>query len=132
MNIIDLVRWVHVLSGAAWLGEVVTINFVLIPVLKSLTPARRVEFIRNVFPRTFWLASILAATALASGLTMSYLMKGWKDLSVFFTTRWGLEILVGGLLGLVLAVFHFAVEGRLEPRISALGTHLTSRRSVGS
>jgi uncharacterized membrane protein len=31
----NILRWIHVLAGAAWLGEVVVINFVLVPTLAS-------------------------------------------------------------------------------------------------
>lgn len=131
MNLTVLFRWLHILSGAAWLGEVVTINFVILPSLVSMEAARRPRFIRNIFPRLFRLASVLSLTSILSGLVMTYLVSGWQDLSIFFTTRWGLAILSGGGLGLALTAFHFFVESRLEPFASTLDEGVSQKELAG-
>ncbi|MCC7361343.1 MAG: hypothetical protein IT317_17790 [Anaerolineales bacterium] len=115
MNWVNVVRWVHVVAGISWLGEVLTINLVLVPALVSLNKEARRAFIHQVFPRVFRLASILSATAVISGLVLNYLMTGWTDLGALLRSRWGISILVGGSLGLLLTLFHFFVETRLEP-----------------
>jgi uncharacterized membrane protein len=115
MSILNILRWVHVLAGAAWLGEVVTINFVLVPALLKMKKGHRGIFIRQVFPRVFHLASFLSLTAILSGAGMSYLLTGWRNLGELLGTRWGFGILIGGSLGLALTLFHFLAESRLEP-----------------
>lgn len=115
MNLLNVVRWIHIISGVAWLGEVITVNFVILPTLMSLEKDARGAFLRQVFPRVFKLASVLAASTILSGAIMNYLMTGWKDLGSFLQTRWGISLLIGGALGLLLALFHFFVEHRLEP-----------------
>lgn len=115
MSLLNVVRWVHVISGISWVGEVITINFVLVPVVIKLSKEERGVFVRNVFPRIFRLASVLAGTAVVSGAIMNYLLTGWKNLDVVLSSRWGLSIAIGGALGLLLALFHFFVEFRLEP-----------------
>jgi hypothetical protein len=75
----------------------------------------RGNFIRQIFPRVFRLASVLSLTAIISGATMSYLMTGWKNLDTWIGSRWGTGIILGGLLGLSLTMFHFFIESRLEP-----------------
>jgi uncharacterized membrane protein len=115
MNITNIVRWVHIISGVAWLGEVITINFVLFPALIKISRESRGKFIRQIFPRIFQLASILSLTAIVSGTAMSYLITGWRDLSELLNTRWGLGIIIGGSLAFLLTLFHFFVESRLEP-----------------
>ncbi|MCC6298021.1 MAG: hypothetical protein IT314_01895 [Anaerolineales bacterium] len=121
MSLLSIVRWVHIISGVAWLGEVVTVNFVLLPALFSLERGARGAFIRQVFPRIFRLASVLSLTAILSGAAMNYLMTGWKNLGALLGTRWGIAILIGGSLGLLLTLFHFFAEERLEPvAVSAL------------
>lgn len=115
MNITNIIRWVHIISGVAWVGEVITINFVLLPALKKMDKSVRGKFIRQVFPRVFHLASILSLTAIISGATMSYLITGWQNLAELFFTRWGAGIMIGGSLALLLTLFHFFVESRLEP-----------------
>ena len=51
---------------------------------------------------------------------MSYIATGWQDLGAIIQTRWGLGILIGGSLGLLLAIFHFTAENRLRPVASSL------------
>jgi hypothetical protein len=51
-------------------------------------------------------------------------MNGWQlDVAInrLASSRWGWSILVGGLLGLGLALFHFIVERRLQPFVVAAG-----------
>lgn len=115
MSLLSVVRWIHIISGIAWLGEVITINVVLVPALTHLKKEARGAFLHQVFPRIFNLASALSGTAVVSGAILNYLMTGWKDLNIFFETRWGISILIGGSLGLLLTLFHFFVESRLEP-----------------
>jgi uncharacterized membrane protein len=115
MSLLNIVRWVHIISGVAWLGEVITINFVLLPVLLKMEKENRGPFIRQIFPRVFRLASILSVSAILSGAFMSYLITGWKNLGSLLNTRWGIGILIGGSLGLALTLFHFLAESRLEP-----------------
>ncbi len=61
------VRWIHVLAASAWFGEVVAINFILIPTLSSYQGEGRKSFLSNVFPRVFRMASILSATGRRHG-----------------------------------------------------------------
>ena len=117
MTAINLARWIHILAGAAWLGEVVTVVFVLVPAALKLQGAARASYIAETFPRVFRLASVLALVTLAAGAWLNYLMTGWQNLDAFISSRRGLAILAGGLLGLGLALFHFFMEGRLEPKV---------------
>ena len=118
MNIIIIVRWVHIISGVAWLGEVITINFVLLPALIKMKKNARGTFLRQIFPRVFRLASVLSLTAILSGATMSYLTTGWKNPEELYSTQWGIGIIIGGSLSLLLTLFHFFVESRLEPIVA--------------
>ena len=115
-----IVRWIHILAGAAWLGEVVTINFVLIPIVTRTALHERRRFIKMVFPLVFRLASILALTSIAAGAVLNYQITGWRNLDEYFSSARGLSILIGGILGLLLTIFHFTLERRLEPLIEAL------------
>lgn len=115
MHLINLTRWIHIISGISWLGEVVTLNFVLVPALQRLAKRERVLLMKNAFPRVFRLASVLSATTILSGILMNYLMtNGWKNLDIF-PLRWWANIVAGGTLGLLLALFHFFMESKLEP-----------------
>jgi uncharacterized membrane protein len=121
LNWYAIVRWVHILAGAAWLGEVMMVVFVLLPALASTQPDKRRAFISNVFPKVFRLASVLAGMTLAAGLALNYMLTGgWQDLGAYLATRSGKAILAGGLLGALLASFHFFVEARIEGRVVQL------------
>jgi uncharacterized membrane protein len=110
-----VLRWIHVLSASAWFGEVVVINVVLIPALSGRQGAARREMLATIFPRVFRLASVLAATTAVTGGALLYLHTGgdWRMLT---SGRWGMSILVGGTMGLVLVLFHFFMEDRLARR----------------
>lgn len=114
-----ILRWVHIISGAAWLGEVITINFVLVPALSKMNLRERRNFILRFFPRVFRLASLLSVTSIVAGLALSYAMTGWQ-FDLFLTGRWGMSIIAGGTLGLLLTLFHFFVESRLGSQIHRL------------
>ena len=96
MNGFSIIRWIHIISAAAWLGEVLVINAVLVPSLQSTPVEQRGGFIARVFPRVFRLASFLALVVLSSGLGMSYLATGWKDLDLISRRRYP-GSLAGGL-----------------------------------
>jgi uncharacterized membrane protein len=112
-----VVRWVHVLAAAAWYGEVVVINFILIPTLSGHSGAERKDFVNAVFPRVFRMASILSGTVAVTGGVLLYHHTG-GDLRILLENPWGKFILVGGALGLLLTLFHFFMENRLARKIS--------------
>ena len=116
----NILRWIHVLVGAAWLGEVVVINFVLVPTLVRLGADKRGWFLAAIFPSIFRLASVLSLTAVLAGAALSLSMSGWHfDVAInrLASSRWGWSILVGGLLGLGLTLYHFVAERRLLPLV---------------
>lgn len=122
VNPTNIFRWIHILAGAAWLGEVVVVSFILIPVLVRLEREKRGWFMAAIFPRIFRLASILSLTVILAGAALNLSLSNWQlDLAFtrLTTTRWGWSILIGGLLGLGLMLFHFFIEHRLEPHVLA-------------
>jgi uncharacterized membrane protein len=121
MALLTVVRWLHALAAAAWLGEVVTVVFVLVPIALKLKDNDRSRYLSKVFPRVFRLASVLAVVTLAAGLWLNYLTTGWRELGAYLSSTRGAAIALGGFLGLLLSLFHFVVESRVEPRLLALG-----------
>lgn len=124
MTLINLLRWIHVIAAAAWLGEVAVVCFLLVPVLARLDADKRTWFLATIFPRVFRLASVLSLTTVLAGAALNLSLNGWQvdvALARLTSSRWGWGILVGGLLGLGLAVFHHVMEHRFEPHV--LGTH---------
>lgn len=120
MVIPNLLRGIHLLAGTAWLGEVLVVNVVLVPVLARLEPGKRGWFLSTIFPRIFRLASILALTTILAGAALNLSLSDWHvdvAASRLIASRWGWSILIGGLLGLGLVLFHFVAEHRLEPHV---------------
>ncbi|GIL08741.1 MAG: hypothetical protein BroJett033_2520 [Chloroflexota bacterium] len=122
MSVTNILRWIHILAGAAWLGEVVVVNFILVPVLARLEPEKRGWFLSAIFPRIFRLASALSLTTILAGAALNLSLNGWQinvALIRLTSTQWGWSILIGGLLGLGLTFFHLFIEHRLEPHVLA-------------
>lgn len=120
MNYIDVLRWLHILAGAAWLGEVLVVSFILVPVLGRLEIDKRGWFMAMIFPRIFRLATILSVTTILAGAALNLSLSGWRvdvALTILVSTRWGQSILIGGALGLGLTLFHLFIEHRLEPHV---------------
>ncbi len=115
-ELFPVIRTLHVLAGSLWIGEVVVINFVLIPVLSRLQGAVKKEYLTTLFPKLFNLASILSATVVITGMLLVWHITN-GDLDLLFSGRWGLSILVGGSLGILLTLFHFFMENRLAHKI---------------
>ncbi len=113
MELATLARWIHVMAGSMWLGEVVVINFILVPVMSRLANDGRHQFLAAVFPKVFRLASILAGTALAAGLTLVYLTYSNNWAALWANT----PLLIGIAMGLLLISFHFFMEDKLARRV---------------
>ncbi len=113
-----ILRWVHILAAAAWYGEVVTINFVLVPAVSRLPKDQAPGFLVQIFPRIFKLASWLSATAVISGIALAS-QRYLPTPEILWTTTPGIVFSVGAVLGLLLTGFHFILEPRLDGMICA-------------
>lgn len=122
MIVTNLLLWIHLLAGTAWLGEVIVVNFILVPVLARLEAEKRGWFLSALFPRIFRLASILSLTTILAGAALNLSLSNWRvdvAASRLIASRWGWSILIGGLLGFCLVLFHFVAEHCLEPHVVA-------------
>lgn len=106
-------RLIHVVSGIGWLGEVITINFVLLPALFKANAKDQLTLLNTVFPYIFRLATVLGGAAVLSGLTQVLLYTGF-NLSLLFYSRWGWLLLIGGTMGMALYTFHLFQESGAE------------------
>ena len=104
------------IAGSSWLGAVILINFVLIPVLPKLKENIRRDVFIHLFPALFKLASVLSATVVIMGVIMiQYQTDGAWDL--WNRGRWGTSIFWGGLLGVLLTFFDFFPEIRFNKKM---------------
>jgi uncharacterized membrane protein len=116
MSLYLAVRWVHVIAATSWYGEVVTINFVLVPVLAALPREEASRFLSAVFPVIFKLASWLSATAMATGLFLAW-NRFASSPELLWTTFSGRAFTVGATMGILLTTFHFVLEPKLDGMI---------------
>ena len=116
-----VLRWFHILAGAAWFGELAVVNFVLVPALNSLGAEERAGFARAAFPRVFTLASWLSAIAVVTGFVLLGERLDWVNWDLLLEGRWGRSVLVGASLGFGLTLFHHIVERRLSPSLEGVG-----------
>lgn len=112
------VRLVHVISGVSWLGEVVTINFVLLPALFRSRADDRNVILTTIFPYIFRLATVLGGLTMVSGIGL-VLWNTRLDLTLLVTTAWGWRILIGGIIGGVVYTFHLVQESGAERSLAA-------------
>lgn len=117
-TIIYLARLIHLISGVGWLGEVITINFVLLPALFRARSDDRIVLLNTVFPLIFRLATVLGGAALLTGLIMVLWYTQLHVLSIL-ASAWGRYILIGGGLGAVLYFFHVFQEAGAERSLAA-------------
>ncbi len=111
-------RILHVIAGVSWLGEVVTINFVLLPALFKARGDDRLVLLSTVFPYVFRLATALGGIAVASGLAL-FLWYTRLDPLAALRSHWGWYILIGGTLGALLFAFHLFQESGAERSVAA-------------
>lgn len=111
-----VLRWIHVTAAAAWFGEVVAVNFILIPVVAQFQGEMRSKYVTAVFPRVFNLASVLSLTAVLTGLVLIYRRVG-GDFSLLLESFSGKSLLFGAVLGTLLTLFHFFMENKLARKI---------------
>ncbi|MFN8532159.1 MAG: hypothetical protein U0556_01255 [Dehalococcoidia bacterium] len=117
-ELLFLTRLTHLIAGVGWLGEVMVINFVLVPALLRSKSVEQIALLEVVFPRLFKLATILGGLAVGSGA----ILISWYSqlrLDVLFGSRWGWFVLIGGALTLLLYAFHLFQESRMEHTLAS-------------
>lgn len=103
------------LAGAAWIGEVVTLNFIIVPSLLCMPEKEKASFLSRFFPRFFRMASVLALTSILMGGTALFTSVPVHTVAAYLYGGQGLLLSLGITLILVLSAFHFVVESRLRP-----------------
>ena len=120
MGMVHLMRVVHVVAGAFWVGAVTLLAFVILPAVMALGPAggsflEQVTRVRKL-PIILNLATVLT---ILSGVGLY-----WRD-SGGFSAAWirtgtGMTFGLGGILGIVIAIIGAAVNAPAGIRLGAL------------
>jgi hypothetical protein len=76
LELITVVKVTHVLLAAAWVGQSVFMNAVVVPQLLQSTPGTRREFMGRLMPIGIRYGNIVGGLTLLSGLLLVYAMRG--------------------------------------------------------
>ena len=104
---------------AAWIGEVVTLNFIIVPGINALDEAGRAAFIGRYLPRFFWMATVLALTTVLSGLGAGLIVAYGPEIPHAVPAGGSPEVLIASILIAVLACFHLVAQSRLRPIVES-------------
>jgi hypothetical protein len=96
-----LLRWLHFLFGVLWIGLLFYFNFVQGPFFAETDATTKSNAIQKLLPRALWWFRWAAMFTMLTGVT--YLAtKGHRDGFEIFLTSWGVSILTGSTLGLLM------------------------------
>ncbi len=96
-----LLRWLHFFFGVMWIGLLYYFNFVQGSFFAETDAATKSNAIQKLLPRALWWFRWGAMFTMLTGLT--YLAtKGHRDGFEIFLTSWGVCILTGSTLGLLM------------------------------
>ncbi len=95
-------RWIHYMSGVAWIGLLYYFNFVQGPFFAETDSQTKSSAIRLLVPRALWWFRWAAALTWVSGVYM-LLHRGHYAGHAIYATSWGVWILLGGAMATIMA-----------------------------
>src|ERR1700761_8259014 len=96
-----LLRWLHLFFGVMWIGHLYYFNFVQGSFFAETDATTKSNVIQKLVPRALWWFRWGAMYTMLTG--MAYLAaRGHRDGFAIFSTSWGLSILTGASLGLLM------------------------------
>ncbi|MBK7138026.1 MAG: hypothetical protein IPH74_02940 [Bacteroidetes bacterium] len=113
MSFFGIIRNLHVLSAAIWLGMVVVMNFGLMPSISKKLTQTDVEILKPIFKKGTNLVSISAFLTFVSGGIILWIQTKFHFVEMLKSTR-GMLIFSAGGMGFVVTLFHFLGESKLE------------------
>ncbi len=110
--------WVHLLAAVAWVGGMIFVGLVLVPVTRGLSDqALRFELTGKVGVRFKYLGWVAIALLLATGLYNAVVrISSWE---VLFGTGYGRTLLLKVALALVMVALSAVHDFYLGPRVIA-------------
>jgi putative copper export protein len=122
--------WLHVLGGASWLGSLLSVMVIGVPIALTLEPPERWASIASLVNAFSPVALMSAVVVVASGVFASWVHL--EHLSALWQTGYGKTLLVKLLLvAITLGIGAYNFK-RVQPQLSnEVGTHRL-RRSAGA
>lgn len=97
-----LLRWLHLFFGVIWIGLLYYFNFVQGSFFSETDASTKSNAIQKLVPRALWWFRWAALWTLVTGVLI--VGARWGQMGgEFLNTSYGLNIITGGLLGLVMA-----------------------------
>jgi uncharacterized membrane protein len=121
-----IVALVHLVFATTWLGSVFFYNFVLMPELRKLDAAAEVAVSRAVSHAMRPLLGISALVTIVSGLVMMVQLHSQHPGS-FSSTRWGLSLIVGAVLSLLVVAMVLFVQAPAGRKLVRLANNVQGR-----
>lgn len=116
-----LLRWMHFFFGVAWIGLLYYFNFIQGPFFNETDAATKSNAIQKLVPRALWWFRWGAVWTMASGLAiLGY--RGHQSGAELFATPWGIWILTGALLGIIMGLNVWGIIWRNQKIIIASAT----------
>src|SRR6185295_17408470 len=102
-----LILWIHLIAAVTWIGGMVIVTLVIVPVLSSRDPSQRAELLQAVGERFSMVVWACIIVLLMTGILN--LMHLAIPFDVLFTTRLGKLLIVkwsllAGMIGL--SIYH--------------------------
>lgn len=111
------VQWLHVLSGILWIGGGYYTIFVQLPALAAMPMPARGPALMELGPRQVRYILRVAELTLLTGIGNLLMSGRAQQLSEPFGSRWGIVMLIGIVLALVL---YGLVRGMTKPLVERL------------
>jgi uncharacterized membrane protein len=96
-----ILRWLHFFFGVTWIGHLYYFNFVQGAFFAETDAATKSNAIQKLVPRALWWFRWGAMFTMLTGV-IYLMMRGHRDGFAIFTTSWGISILTGATLGLLM------------------------------
>ncbi len=96
-----MIRWIHFVAAFIVVGAIFTSVMILTPVMKTLQPQVRASVSVKLLPKMIRVQIPAALVLMAAGVALAVAKSG-AQYQIFVKTEWGLSILTGGILTLVI------------------------------
>jgi len=101
-GLLFILRWLHFFAGIIWIGHLYYFNFTQTPFFAETEAPVRVGAIQKLVPRALWWFRWGAFWTAVTGV--AYMgIRGQQLGPAFTSSAWGVSILSGGILGLIMA-----------------------------
>src|SRR4051812_36932736 len=100
-GLLFVLRWLHFFFGITWIGLLYYFNFVQGPFFAETDASTKSNAIQKLVPRALWWFRWGAMFTMLTGIT--YLgIKGHQNGHAIYATSWGVSIVTGAVLGLLM------------------------------